>query len=149
MTGTTIHHAVPPRDMPVEAVFDFVASTTPNDQGLLLEAILAGRDDAGAAARLGVTPKLCAMAIEIMTWQAFREGIPGLLPTGTVVANKTGTGKNGKMDAGIVFRDGEPFYVISAYTDRVPAAMPDGLPGLAIASATIARLSRACWEMLA
>ncbi len=50
------------------------------------------------------------------------------------------------MNAGIVYRDGAPFYIISAYTDEVPQVMPDGTPGYTMALETIGRLSRACWD---
>lgn len=146
MTGTRINAAVPPRDMPEDTVFDFVAQTTPDDQARLMQLILDGSGDEAVAAALGVTSDLCRMALQIMSWQAFREGIPGLLPTGTVVANKTGGGKNGKMDVGLVYRDGAPLFILAAYTDKVPPALPDGMPGLAIASRTIAHLSRAAWD---
>ncbi len=148
MTGTTINHIVPPREMPVTADFDFVAQTTPADQVLLLDRILAGARVAEAAAALGVTPELCRMALDILSWQRFRELIPGLRPIDTRVCNKTGGGRNGRMDAGVVYRDGAPLYSIAAYTDRVPWTMPDGLPGHAMANQAIARLSRACWDML-
>lgn len=148
MTGTTIRHMVPPRDMPDDADFDFVASTTPCDQGLLLERILAGTGDATAAASMGVTPELCRLAMQILGWQVYRNGIAGLLPGGTHVASKTGSGRNGKMEAGIVYRGDRPRYVLAAYTDRVPPMLPDETPGHAAATAMIARLSQACWRVL-
>lgn len=50
------------------------------------------------------------------------------------------------MNAGIVYRDDSPFYIIAAYTDDVPQEMPDGTPGYTVALETIGRLSRACWD---
>lgn len=149
MVGTTIRHVVPPRDMPVDSDFDFVAQTTPNDQALLLRLILDGsRREPRALDALGVTPELCGLALQIMSWQRYRTKIPGLLPLETRVANKTGWGRNGVMDAGIVYRKGEPLFILAAYTHGVPATMPDGLPGYASAIETIARLSRACWDLI-
>jgi beta-lactamase class A len=147
MTGTVIRHAVPPRDMPVDSNFDFVAQTTPDDQAHLLQCILDGASQPAAAEHLGVTPELCRMALEILGWQRYRNAIPGLLPGDAHVANKTGTGRNGQMDAGIVYRDGEPLFILAAYTHEVPPALPDGMPGHAVANQTIARLARACWDM--
>jgi len=147
MKGTVIRHIVPPRDMPADSDFDFVAETTPQDQVALLQWILDGTTDAQAAGRMGVTPQLCRMAIDILSWQRHRNLIPGLLPIDAKVANKTGTGRNGMMDAGIVYRDGVPLFILAAYTDKVPWTLPDGLPGHAAAIETIARLARACWEM--
>lgn len=148
MKGTQINHIVPPREMPVDSDFDFVAHTTPADQVLLLEAILAGAGDEAAAARLGVTRELCRFALDVLSWQRHRELIPGLLPIDARVCNKTGGGRNGYMDAGIVYRDGEPFYALGVYTDAVPWTMPDGLPGHAVARRAIAQVSRECWDSL-
>lgn len=148
MIGTTIRHIVPPRDMPEDADFDFVASTTPCDQGLLLERILAGTADDAAAASMGVTQELCRLALQFLGWQVYRSGIAGLLPGGTHVASKTGSGRNGKMEAGVVYRAGNPLYVLAAYTHKVPPILPGGIPGHAAATATIAELSRACWRAL-
>jgi beta-lactamase class A len=46
-----------------------VTTTTPTDQGILLDLILQGTEDAGAAARLGCTPELCRLGIEILSRQ--------------------------------------------------------------------------------
>jgi beta-lactamase class A len=148
MKGTVINHVVPPRDLPMTSDFDFVASTTPNDQGHLLEQILEGAKNAQAAARLGCTQDLCNMALEFLSWQAFRTMIPALLPGNTKVANKTGTGRHGKMDAGVVYCDNVPSFVIAAYTHHVPQQLPNGMPGHSAAMDTIARLSRASWDVL-
>lgn len=146
MTGTTVNHIVPPREMPIDSDFDFVARTTPADQVRLLEAIVAGAADEDAAARVGVTSALCRLGLDILSWQRFREMIPGLLPIDTRVCSKTGGGRNGVMDAGVVYRAGKPLYAIGAYTDAVPWTMPDGLPGHAMARRAIAQLSRECWD---
>jgi hypothetical protein len=42
-------------------------ATTPADVGLLLELILAGSRDADAAAKLGCTPALCRLALDILS----------------------------------------------------------------------------------
>jgi beta-lactamase class A len=148
MKGTVIHHVVPPRDMPVDSDFDFVARTIADDQVHLLGLILdAAVGNANALTTLGITQPLATLALDILCCQTLRMKIPGLLPPGTKVANKTGTGRNGAMDAGIVYRSGEPLYILAAYTHDVPQVMPDGLPGPAASIQTIARLSRACWDL--
>lgn len=148
LTGTVHRFKVPPPDLKADHNLDAVTTTTPRDQGVLLEKILAGTKDAAAAAHLGSTPKLCQWAMDVLTWQVHRNMIPALLPFGTVVANKTGRGPRGRMDAGLVFRGGTPLYVLTAFTDGVPEEMPDGLPGFSAAFATIARMSRACWDSI-
>ena len=146
MTGTHHAHLIPPLDLPPDHPVSAGTSTTPADQGKLLEMILRGAEDPAAAALLGSTPALCAHALDVLSWQQFREQIPALLPYGTRVCNKTGRGKRGRMDVGVVYRDDRPAYVITAFTDGVPDTMPDGLPGHAAAFRTVALLSRACWD---
>jgi len=146
MQNTRITEIVPPRHMPVTADFDFVAHTCPDDQILLLEAIRRGAQDETSAALLGASKALCQFALNVLSWQRYREMIPGLLPTGTKVCNKTGGGKNGVMDAGIVYAGGHPLYTLALYTDHVPHTLPDGLPGHAAAKDLAARISRACWD---
>jgi len=146
MTGTTHRFIVPPPDMPPDHRLDEVTTTTPADQGCLLAQILAGCGDAEVAARLGCTPELCQLGLQFLSWQKYRTMLPSQLPAGTMVAHKTGTGRRGRMDAGIVYRDTAPRFIIAVYTDQVPTTMPDGLPGYAAAFLVIGALARACWE---
>jgi beta-lactamase class A len=148
MTRTIHRFGIPPRLGPDHAL-EQVTSTTPNDQGLLLELILQGGADPAAAARLGVTPALCQLALDILSWQKLKTRLPSQLPLGTKVAHKTGTGSRGFMDAGIVYQGDRPLFILTAYTDRVPAALPDGTPGFTAANGVIGRMARVCWDALA
>lgn len=148
MTGTTHRHGMPPQGLPRDHPVEATNATTPTDVGLLLGCILQGTTDADAAARLGCTPELCRLGMDILSWQALNARMPMLLPTGTKVAHKTGTGARNYNDAGIVFADETPLFILTAYTDHVPLTMPDGLPGAAAAAQIIARLTRACWDTL-
>lgn len=149
LTNTRHVHLIPPIDMPADHEVTAVTYTTPADQMKLLQMILDGAGDPAVAARLGSTPAFCAHALDVLSWQQFREQIPGLLPYGTKVCNKTGRGKRGRMDVGIVFHGERPAFILTAFTDQVPEIMPDGLPGFAAAFRTVALLSRACWEATA
>lgn len=145
----TVHRqGVPAEAIPYDHALEDVTTTTPADQGRLLEMILAGENDEAAARRLGSTPALCRYALEILSWQLYRDRIPAFLPLDTKVANKTGGGRRGQMDAGIVYRNGRPSHVITVYTDRVPLVTSDGLPGFVAAFQTIGKLSRLCWDEL-
>jgi beta-lactamase class A len=148
MTGTTHRVNFPPPglawDHPVEAV----ASTTARDQGVLLDRMAAGATDADAAAFLGATPELCGLGLDILSWQRLRNLIPSMLPAKAKVANKTGRGPRGRMDAGIVYKNDRPRYIISVFTDRVPETLPNGLPGFTSAYATAGRLARLCWDAM-
>ena len=147
MSRTTHRFGIPPkrgRDHALEEV----TTTTPNDQGMLLEMILQGAGDPAAAARLGCTPDLCRLALDILSWQKLKTRLPSLLPQGTKVAHKTGTGSRGFMDAGIVYRDGAPRFILTAYTEHVPETLPDGMPGFAAAYQVIGKMARLCWDAL-
>jgi beta-lactamase class A len=147
MTATIHRFGIPPK-LPADHALDQVTSTTPNDQGLLLELILKGTSDPAVAARLGSTPELCRLGLDILSWQKLKTRLPSLLPLGTKVAHKTGTGARGYMDAGILYKDDRPLCILSAYTDRVPAALPDGTPGFAAAAQLIGRMARLCYDGL-
>jgi beta-lactamase class A len=147
MTRTIHRFGIPPR-LPADHGLAEVTSTTPRDQGLLLDLILRGADDATAAARLGSTPALCRLGLDILSWQKLKTRLPSLLPLGTKVAHKTGTGSRGYMDAGIVYKDGRPLFILTAYTDGVHAALPDGTPGFAAANQVIGRMARLAWDQL-
>lgn len=147
MTGTIHRFGIPPRLGP-EHTLDQVTITTPKDQGLLLELILRGATDPAVAGRLGCTPDLCRLGLDILGWQKLRTRLPSLLPLGTRVAHKTGTGARGYMDAGIVFRGERPLFILTAYTEHVPVELPDGTPGFAVAAQLIGRLARTCWDAL-
>jgi len=148
MTRTVHRFGIPPR-LPADHGLDQVTSTTPRDQGLLLHLMLKGAEDPKAAARLGSTPALCRLGLDILSWQKLRARLPSLLPLGTKIAHKTGTGSRGYMDAGIVYQESRPLFILAAYTDGVPAALPDGMPGFAAANQVIGRMARLAWDELA
>ncbi|HEX5506417.1 MAG TPA: serine hydrolase [Thermomicrobiales bacterium] len=148
MRGTTHRHGIPPADLPRDHPVDYTNATTPADVGLLLGLLLRGADDAATADRLGGTPELCRLALDILSWQKLNSRLPALLPVGTKVAHKTGTGARNYNDAGIVYQGDRPLFILTVYTDGVPGALPDGTPGPAAAGLLIARLGRACWDAL-
>ena len=145
MKGTIHRFGIPPRLGP-DHTLDQVTSTTPNDQGLLLELILRGTSDEALAARLGCTTELVQLGLDILTWQKLKTRLPSLLPAGTKIAHKTGTGSRGYMDAGIIWKNDRPQCILTAYTDHVPAALPDGTPGFAAAAQLIGRMARLCHD---
>jgi beta-lactamase class A len=146
MTGTTHRFGMPPRVLGRNHSLDEVTTTTPNDQRLLLGLILQAGDDAAVAARLQCTPALCRLGLDILSWQKLKTRLPSLLPLGTKVAHKTGTGPRGYMDAGIIFKDGRPHCILTAYTDHVPETLADGTPGFAAAAQLIGRMARLCYD---
>jgi beta-lactamase class A len=147
LTGTRHRFGIPPRLGP-DHTLDQVTTTTPNDQGLLLELILRGTTDPSVAARLETTPELCRLGLDILSWQKLKARLPSQLPLGTKVAHKTGTGARGFMDAGIVFQGDRPLFILTAYTEHVPAALPDGTPGFTAANQLIGRMARLAYDHL-
>lgn len=148
MTGTTHRHGMPPKGLPRDHPVEAVNATTPNDVGLLLDLILQGTNDPATAARLGSTPELCRLALDILSWQKLNTRLPTLLPQGTRVAHKTGTGARNYNDAGIIFYGDQPLFILSAYTEHVPVELPNGLPGFAAAAQLIGRLARTSYDAL-
>ncbi|MHB8733615.1 MAG: serine hydrolase [bacterium] len=155
MAGTTHRMGLPPMLDPLGQRYQSgptdgggMNATTPRDVALLLELILQGAAGAPAAARLGSTPELCRLAIDILSRQVHNSRLPALLPTGTKVAHKTGTGPSVVNDVGIIFEQDRPLFILTVYTGGVPSAMPNGAPGRTAASHHIARMSRACWDEL-
>ncbi|WP_457580048.1 serine hydrolase [Ensifer canadensis] len=146
MAGTHHRFLIPPLGLKPDHSLGEVTTTTAGDQILLLELILAAQDDEAAAARLGTSVELCRFALQTLKNQVLRYGIRSRLPFDAVVASKSGRGKRGRMDAGLVYRDGRPLYGIAVFTDAVQQVMADGTPGYTIALETIGRLSQACWE---
>ena len=147
MKGTKHRFGIPPK-LGREHTLEQVTTTTPNDQGMLLELILRGTTDPAVATKLQVTPELCRLGIDILSWQKLKARLPSQLPLGTKVAHKTGTGSRGFMDAGIIYRDGQARYILTAYTEHVPEALPDGTPGFTAANQLIGRMARVAWDAL-
>jgi len=147
LTGTTHRFGIPPR-LGRDHTLEQVTTTTPNDQGLLLELILQGTTDPAVARKLGSTPELCRLGLDILSWQKLKTRLPSQLPLGTKVAHKTGTGSRGFMDAGIVFKGDRPLFILTVYTDHVPEALPDGTPGFAAAYQLMGRMARLAWDQL-
>jgi beta-lactamase class A len=147
LTGTRHRFGIPPR-LGRDHTLEQVTTTTPNDQGLLLELILQATTDAAVARKLGSTPELCKLGLDILSWQKLKTRLPSQLPLGTKVAHKTGTGSRGFMDAGIVFKGDRPLFVLTIYTEHVPEALPDGTPGFAAAYQLMGRMSRLAYDRL-
>ncbi len=146
MADTLHRYGIPPAGMAGYLPAEKTNSTTPADVARLLELILKGVHDNDLASHLGCTSELCQLAIDILSWQRLRNRIPARLPLGTKVAHKTGTTAKNYNDAGIVYADGVPLFLISAYTDSVPVELPSGDPGHTVAYDLTARLSRLCWD---
>jgi beta-lactamase class A len=150
MVNTTHRYNVPPktgRDHSLEQA----NTTTATDVGKLCELILQGTTDEAVAARLGVTPEMCKLGLDILLWQRLNNRLPYLLASEARVAHKTGTGVQGRNnnDAGIIFQGETPLFVLSAYTEHLPVNMPDGTSGYNAAGLLIARLTKICYDALA
>ena len=146
MANTHHRFLIPPLALAADHPLKAVTTTSAADQVLLLQTILDAQSSPEAQAKLGCSPQLCEWAMQTLKNQILRYGIRSRLPFEAVVASKSGRGKRGRMDAGIVYRNGAPSFIITTYTDEVPQTMPDGTPGYTIALETIGRLAQACWD---
>jgi beta-lactamase class A len=141
MIGTTHRHKLPPLDLPIDHSLDYTNSTTPNDVGLILELILLGTNEEKVANKLGSSKELCQIALDILLNQKLNNKLPALLPKGTKVAHKTGTGARNYNDAGIIFSDDTPLFIMTVFTENVPTSLADGRAGHGVACDLVARLS--------
>ena len=148
MHGTIHRHGMPPHGLDRNHPLDAVNVTTPADVGLLLDLILQGTKDPATSARLGCTPELCRLGIDILSWQKLRNRLPAWLPSGTKVAHKTGTGLRNQNDAGIIYHGEQPLFILTVYTEHLPLELPNGMPGHSTAVQLIGRLSRTCYDAL-
>jgi beta-lactamase class A len=82
-------------------------TTTARDLGTILTALARGQ---------AASPEASAEMLDIMARQQFRTKIPALLPEGTRVAHKTGSITGISHDAGVVFPDDAPPYVVVILT---------------------------------
>ena len=148
MKGTTHRRGIPPNGLPRDHAMDATNTTTPADVGIVLDLLLQGTTDEDAAARLGCTPELCKLAIDILIWQNLRARLPAMLPQGTKVAHKTGTGPRDCNDAGIIFQGDRPLFILTVYTESDSPELADGTPYLYAATRLIGQLSRTCYDAL-
>jgi beta-lactamase class A len=146
MADTHHRFLIPPIALAIDHPLDTVTTTSAADQVLLLQTILDAQTASEARQRLGCSADLGAWAFQTLKRQVLRYGIRSRLPFDAVIASKSGRGRRGRMDTGIVYRDGAPFFIIAAYTDEVPEAMSDGTPGYTLALETIGKLARVCWD---
>jgi beta-lactamase class A len=146
MANTHHRFLIPPLALPADHALTTVTTTSAADQVLLLQTILDAQTDAEAQDKLGCSADLCGFAMDTLKHQVLRYGIRSRLPFETLVASKSGRGKRGRMDAGIVYKDRAPFFIITAYTDDVPQVMADGTPGYTVSLETIGRLAEAAWN---
>ena len=150
MKDTEHRHGIPTPGLGTYRPIQAVNTTTPNDMGLLLDRIVRGTHDSGAAKSLGCAPEDCSEALQIMSWQRLRDRLPSQLPYRTKIAHKTGTSTSLRNfnDVGIVYLGNQPLFILTTYTDEVPLELPDGTPGHTGAMRLIGSLSRACYDAL-
>ena len=90
------------------------------------------------AEKKAISPAASEAMLEILRGQEFNSGIPAGLPSGTVVAHKTGNITAISHDAAIVYPAGGGPYVLVVMTRNIPKNRD--------ASKIIAAVSRAVWE---
>lgn len=150
MRNSTHRFNFPPLLVPGEAMGE-TNTTSAADVGRLLEQILQGTTGEAAAERLGVTSRLCQLAIGILLEQRMTNRLPLMLPAEARVAHKTGTsgGNRHSNDVGIIYQGQTPLCVLAIYTGELPRNLPDGISGYHAANLLIAQLARACYDALA
>jgi beta-lactamase class A len=105
--------------------------TTANDLAAILEAIERGR---------AASPSGTAFLRRVLLAQHYNDEIPAGLPTGTLVAHKTGWITGTLHDAAIVYPPGRAPFVL--------VIMTRGIPAMTDAATLIADLARLTWDAL-
>ena len=144
MKGTTHRYGMPPNGLPRDHGLDATNTTTPADVGTLLDLLRKGTTDEDVAALLGCTTELCKLAMDILNWPYLR----AMLPQGTKVAHKTGTGARDCNDAGIIFQGNRPLFILTVYTEHESPELADGAPYLHASTRLIGQLARTCYDGL-
>lgn len=142
LKGTKIKRGFPP--LGKEDLKKFMDTTTPNDIGLLLDLIVQGSQDSQVAAKLGSTPELCQLALNILSWQVHNSMLPLLLPRGTTIAHKTGTRRGVHNDAGVVYVNGKPSFILAVFVHEGATS-----PQKAEAAKVIAKICKTCYDSIA
>lgn len=129
--------------------------TSAYDQACLVESLVALARGAPPRVDLGIDQSLAARALDVMSSVLSTAGIsahlPGYGPFNARVAHLTCDGGNGEQparhwaDAGVVYQEGAPSYVLAAFCTGVPETV-DGLPGAAAALGALGDLSAECWR---
>jgi beta-lactamase class A len=148
MRNTRHRFGIPPMNLARDHPVDASNATTASEVASLLGQILQGSLDSKIASRLGCTPSLCEFALDVLSWQRERCFLPSLLPEATRVAHKTGTGKRGHHDAGVVYYQDRPLFVLVVFTDNVPQELSDRMPGSAGAANLIGQMCRRSYDYL-
>lgn len=149
----TIHRfslPLPTTDLAINTVL------TAQDQGMLIDMILKGSSDEREAAKLGCSAEQCRFAIQVMKWQRLDIKLASRLPVpwppdpkrGAMIASKGGIGPGMLHETGIIFKEGEPLFILCVYNWGFPPMLPDGMPGLEGAAQLIGQLSRMAWDSL-
>lgn len=146
MINTTHRQHIPDPNLPPSEYPYKSNATSAADVGHLLDQVVSGVTSAGAAEKLGCSPELCELSLEIMNWQMLGK-LDQMLPFGTKVACKTGRGPAHHSDAGVIYHGNRPRYILSAYTENVEVNYPTA-SGQYLASKHIAQLSRTCWDFM-
>lgn len=142
MKNTEIKGGFPP--LGKEHLKKYRDKTTPNDIGFLLNSILDGSKNKKIAAKIGCTPKLCRLAIDIMKRQELRTRLPLFLPNNAEVAHKTGTMRGVFNDAGIIFYRNSPQFILSVFVHNGSK----GFPKKEEADLVIGKLCRMCYDYI-
>lgn len=82
----------------------------------LLDLIVRGIHDKKTVEKTGCTKKLCELTADFLFEQKHNKRLPLVLSPFTKVAHKTGTREGVRNDAGIIFFNNRPLFILSVFT---------------------------------
>lgn len=109
---------------------DSMTVTSAHDQALLLEQLAHGCEAENHAARLGLSPELCAFAVELMS-KLFTPMLGARVQRGRF-AEKNGRGIRGLSQVGLLLDTADrPVAAVAVFAESIPVELQGGTPGRA------------------
>ena len=126
----TLHREIFPRsaELAWSHSIEAMTVTSANDQALILERLAHGVADEQSAAKLGLSSRLCALAIELMS-NIYTPLLGAYIGRGRFV-EKNGRGIRGLSQVGLLLDDDDqPVASVAVFAESIPVDLMDGTPG--------------------
>lgn len=140
----TLHREIFPRSAQLtwSHSIESMTVTSAQDQAVLLEQLARGSQDDDAAAALGLTVELCALAIDLMG--TIYTPMLGVAVERGRFAEKNGRGIRGLSQVGLFLDDaGQPVASVAVFAESIPVELRNGVPGRVRATELFAAFGQA------
>ena len=149
LRGTFHEYAIPTANITRDSPIDKLNRTTAKDTGYLLKSILKGANNSQYSKLIKCTNEDCMFALNILSAQQDTSFFQPLLPIQAHIANKLGLGVRNCGDAGIIYFEEDPKFILVILTDNLPLQSKIEIDGYAAASKFFANFAKLIWEKIA